>query len=1223
MMMKNKIQQILLYSFFAFSIALIFIPEQIQAFCPAPAAGTCPIDPAGTYIEAEDFTGSYNLDGSPSSDDEFSEESPSGANGGFELLAGDNGHASTTPDNEVKEYTVSFAVTGNYEIWMRGRGLSGSEDSMFFALDNCVDPIAWGAWNFDGNYGSYVWTDSIQSGVGLNNTINIPAAGIYKIKIAMREKNSAIDGFYITQGAETPNDTDVPATVTTVSPKNGCSGPSWTISPAIVESSNFKGYTAASVSFTITNTGNADDGATASITSSEAWAVVTNTTVPTLVQNASHAVTVDFNTAALTAGTHTATLTITGGANNSPKVINVSVLVKSIPSSAACGEIPLYAENLINPAIMVMLDTSGSMSNSMDIGGGDTMSRIAIAEDVLKEVFLDRSISWGFATWAGGSGNASNSDDSPDYYTNYRVGVHEHDTTHQTTLQAKADDGSASGYTPLVPAMRGGLEYFKSNRLDSNYNETYQALSCQPRIVVVITDGQGNTATDNTKIDTVVADLIAEGVTVVAVGFGLSNASQLDRIVQAMQTAGEADDDDYLYHLHNENGLGIAIPFMAQNRAEFITAMSDIVTHVKAQVFHGSSPAPTTSVDNGAILLNATFDASDWTGNIIATKFNIFTGQLDAAPAWDVASVMPGTIKGFIYDATASGTGYVSPYTDASIIGDNFLCKPMGDIINSTPAIIGTPPFYYKFDDYFDFKYDANVRSRDETAYVGANDGALHAFDLSDGIEKWRFYPDSVKAQMALAGTNPSDDMCSLSYCHKFLVDGSPEPADIYVDGSIGWRTILTTGLGEGGNAFFALDVTYGEAFDAPSKSLPLALSLEVKSKFLWEFNDTDDALLGKATSWPSIARVTSGVVSSGWATFFGSGVAATELDQDEKEAYLFAVNSWDKSTVWIDASSNPVYKMKLAAGTLKNDVPSPPRVIDTQNDDYLSDRIYIGNLYGNMYRIKDFGFGKTPVSSLLFDAEMIDHQSPITARAGYGYAGSGDIWLYFGTGKYQEQIDKFTQYQQYFYGLHDVAATETTYKDVDLVEMETFIIEAYAVDEDGDIVDLTGDGNKDSDDLRKYRTISCTTCNPGNSSWRLKLATPVGVGSERVISQPLIVGGIAFFTTFVPDGDVCEGNGDTWLFAVDWETGAFMSNATFDINEDGKFDDSDKSVKDTSNETKKIIGISIGTGKPSGELIIYNDILYVGTTNQAPVPIKVNLPAQRTRLKSWQQKFN
>jgi Tfp pilus tip-associated adhesin PilY1 len=224
--------------------------------------------------------------------------------------------------------------------------------------------------------------------------------------------------------------------------------------------------------------------------------------------------------------------------------------------------------------------------------------------------------------------------------------------------------------------------------------------------------------------------------------------------------------------------------------------------------------------------------------------------------------------------------------------------------------------------------------------------------------------------------------------------------------------------------------------------------------------------------------------------------------------------------------------------------------------------------------------------------------------------------------------VDKVTKHQQYFFGLFDEGAKKSSaYKKTDLVEIKTEIISAYAIDEDGNEVDLNGNG-VGTDDLRQYRTVSCDSpdsqgrCNPTNSSWVLKLATP-GNGSERVISQPLVVGGIVFFTTFIPDSDVCEGNGDTWLFAVDWKTGEFVDNQVFDINGNDEFDKGDKEVKDTSGSKRKIAGIYIGTGKPSEKLSLYNDILYAGTTNEPPKAIKVNLKNMRTRLRSWKQKFN
>ena len=42
--------------------------------------------------------------------------------------------------------------------------------------------------------------------------------------------------------------------------------------------------------------------------------------------------------------------------------ITVSLTVEAIPLSTACGDVPVYTENLVSPAIMLLLDTSGSMA---------------------------------------------------------------------------------------------------------------------------------------------------------------------------------------------------------------------------------------------------------------------------------------------------------------------------------------------------------------------------------------------------------------------------------------------------------------------------------------------------------------------------------------------------------------------------------------------------------------------------------------------------------------------------------------------------------------------------------------------------------------------------------------------------------------------------------------------------------------------------------------------
>jgi Tfp pilus tip-associated adhesin PilY1 len=495
---------------------------------------------------------------------------------------------------------------------------------------------------------------------------------------------------------------------------------------------------------------------------------------------------------------------------------------------------------------------------------------------------------------------------------------------------------------------------------------------------------------------------------------------------------------------------------------------------------------------------------------------------------------------------------------------------------------------------------------------VGANDGALHAFLLTDqmqsgttiygGTELWRFYPTEILDELNNAQADSSWNMCDdNSYCHRYFVDGSPVAGDIFDDeynsGAGKWRTMLVCGLREGGEAYFALDITSGKAFDDGTNP----------SEFLWEFTDTE---LGQTWADPAIERVAKQGGGSAWGVFFGSGYAtdnpATPLgtEQAQKEAYLFGVVAHDMAPMWLDSGTSPMNRVKIVSSTLLNDALSPPRMADFEGD-YKGDAIYAGNLYGNMYRVDDIGKDMEPTVSVLYDSQNTDHSNAIRATADYAYGDNpGDIWVYFGTGSYEVQGDKYSQAQQYFFGLKDSTSGTTTYTMSDLN-----VLTAGYVD-----VDISGT-------TVTYRTVEDNnTSDDGNESWVIELdSTSAGmIGTERVISQPLVVGGIVFFTSFIPDDDVCAGSGDSYLFAVDFETGAVPTEPVFDLNQDGVIDDNDI-LTDSSGNPIPIAGIYVGSGQPS-EPVLHKDTMFVTTTGGGLVPTKVDLPSTRATLRSWKE---
>ena len=1202
-----------------------------------------------------------------------------------------------------------------------------------------------------------------------------------------------------------------------------------------IGASAYVGSNPAQATFTITNTGSASmtytlaDDADAGGTD---WLSVSPAS-GTLAVGASVSITVSFATSALSQGTYSANITITDtttpdNAPNSPFDINISAILSPLPAGAGCGNVPVYTENLVSPAILILLDVSGSMDALMPVsntttdpktpdlstivqeivnrdawvsgnamnfiitGSGERVAvsydqaagaapllhvaytsgtagtfdkrisqssddaeqkttgstylsgsdlgmfqsgyntvgvrfqnvtipqgatinnaylqfvmdetdsgattlniygedfdnpptfaaannnisertkttatvvwdassspalgawtavtkkeRIDIGKDAISQLVTDRSISWGFGTWTSSSGNGYTS--SIDY-TKIHVGCKTHDAAHQSALQAAVALPEPLSYTPLSPSLHAADEYFLGNKADQEGSgDTFAtSVDCQPKFLITVTDGLGNTDTTLDSVATYTTALLNNDVTPLAVGFGIDDATQIQKIAEISNQLGGASEDDDIYALHAESS-GVGQPFIANNEQELVDALSTITESIKDAVFYGAAPAPTTSADLGDTVLIAKFDASDWSGDLEAVT-QASDGDWDNVE-WSASSEIPVSRSVFTINSSA-----VVEYTDALLAGDNWLCKDIGDIINSTPVVVGTPPFYYTFDGYEAWK--AGV-SRAAMIYIGANDGALHAFDLATGAEKWAFVPENLQAKLMLATGNSAYDMCDAGYCHQYFVDGSPKAADIYDTTASTWKSILVVGEGEGGEAYFALDVTYGKAFDD--------LDAAIQSKFLWEFTDTE---LGQTWNDPNIKRVLDSSATAAWAVFFGSGYSAS--NQANKESYLYGIVAQDGLALWNDGTSDinrikffdkyylgfdtvvtdfivgedieggtsgatativaidqaaGVFELQNVTGTfvdneiltgqnpspgdalvngtiidsLKNDAPASPLVVDFTADG-IYDQIYAGNLYGTMYRIAGIGKGENPSVSKLFDFYprlTSPDVHPIRAQADYAY-GDGYIWVLFGTGRYESQTDKTNMYQQYFFGIHDSSGSTTENNLSDLVSLTAgYVTDAVS----GEV----------------FRYISGT--NPSNLSWAVSLDnTSSGIiGSERVIEKPLVVGNIVFFSTFIPDQNVCAGNGDSYVFALDLSTGQAPDSPVFDVNDDGVIDENDV-VTDAGGTTRNVAGIRVGDGQASNPVLLKNT-LFVNTTGGGLDGIDVSLSGNRVQIKSWTQK--
>lgn len=335
----------------------------------------------------------------------------------------------------------------------------------------------------------------------------------------------------------------------------------------------------------------------------------------------------------------------------------------------------------------------------------------------------------------------------------------------------------------------------------------------------------------------------------------------------------------------------------------------------------------------------------------------------------------------------------------------------LGDIISSTPKLVSpsrlnnynmAPPNGYNDSTYKGF-FESNAYQSRGMAFVGANDGMLHAFrmgilkEISDRVTKAKLtYPDS--ATMASAGSNLGQEewafaprhalpylkyLADKNYTHLYYVDRSP----LIVDASIGvpagctddyakctksattWKTVLIGGMGIGGasrtktpaadctdcikspiddigySSYFALDIT-----DPATPSL------------MWEFSGDPAArgTLGLSTTGPAIVRVGTRLNDAGgnpttkfdsakngrWFAVFASGATGKVNAADHS---LSGVSDQNLHIFILDLKTGALVKKidtgiaNAFAGTLSTAVFDADRNNTSSDGFYSDDVVYIG----------------------------------------------------------------------------------------------------------------------------------------------------------------------------------------------------------------------------------------------------------------------------------------
>jgi type IV pilus assembly protein PilY1 len=330
--------------------------------------------------------------------------------------------------------------------------------------------------------------------------------------------------------------------------------------------------------------------------------------------------------------------------------------------------------------------------------------------------------------------------------------------------------------------------------------------------------------------------------------------------------------------------------------------------------------------------------------------------------------------------------------------------KILGDIVNSQVRAVGKPnaPYSETFNPgYTDFK-NAN-KSRPTVAYVGANDGMLHAFEAATGKELFAYVPHAL-----FNGPNntPEEDglaaLGKTSYVHHAYVDSTPVVFDVnFGGGDADWHSLLIGGLGKGGKSYYAIDVTNPASLSSES-----ALASAVK----WEFTHKD---LGYSYGKPLVVKA-----GGKWLVILTSG-----YNNQDGNGYFFILDAATGELL------NKIGPVGGNIGSASNQV-GMAHVTAFVKDrrDFTADAAYAGDLMGNVWRLDLTNAASNSYPSPTQFAKLISPSGgnqPITVSPVVEVDKStSKRYVFVGTGRLLADSDISSTQQQTFYAIVDGTAS-------------------------------------------------------------------------------------------------------------------------------------------------------------------------------------------------------
>ncbi len=479
----------------------------------------------------------------------------------------------------------------------------------------------------------------------------------------------------------------------------------------------------------------------------------------------------------------------------------------------------------------------------------------------------------------------------------------------------------------------------------------------------------------------------------------------------------------------------------------------------------------------------------------------------------------------------------------------------------------------------------------DSTAYAGAGgfvaDPNVTVTEFALGAELWGYVPNAVLPHLKWLKEALNEQR------HVYQVDLKPRvfDAQIFTEENVcsssgrldedcvhpyGWGTVLVGGLRLGGGPIGvdtdndgACDMEFGSAYFAIDITNP-----EAPPELLWSFADSS---LGFSTSYPTAMRV-----GEKWFVVLGSGPQNYEAIREVVPSVVYGGSDQTSNLYVLDAEDGSLAHTFSMDG---HSFAASPIAVDLDlaatggayDREWSGEAIYVATdgsdsgLEGQIYRFKTTQSDGSPeenpanwTKGLFFDPNSVAGDSQhISTALSVSRDENGEVWIYFGTGRFWSILDRqspYFSYQNAFYGIKEPTDSTGNLTYTTVGAKETSLLNVSSTE----ITDQ---------DSAAFNSVM-TDIEQNYAGWYREFPS----AGERNLGQAAVLGDIVTFSTFIPDNNLCASEGESYLYALHYKTGTAYYEGVLSLPDGADADDLDADgVDDTTNRV--IYRVSIGKG--------------------------------------------